>query len=407
MKSTLNKGKISILYVLTLESRIEDCSSKVKWVKICRTYGKGEKRIRVKPISGLLLTLLVVGVFPVVFCIQRVTSEGHVGVKAGDWMEYTFEYIRYTRNPDPPWPRKTRMTLNILSVQGSQMTLNQTTNYSNDTQTTDTMTVNLAIESVYINAGIIPTNLTVGSIFYDENVGAITISGVEERTCAGARRTVVFAHMPIVGDTYYWDKLTGVLVEAHLGQKYYALWMTANHTNIWEAVPTPIWMEGWFWIIIAVVSFWIIIAVFLRKKEKPPIARAKKSSENTSEGKRPLTMSLVAVFTFVLGIIVAALTLMRTGPYAHPILVVYFFIPGLVLASLLTVAGYYLWQRKKWAAKLAVIVCLLDAVTTPFMGLGLILFSFGGGGILERTVTELGICIIVVVGIASAWKDFQ
>lgn len=62
-------------------------------------------------------------------------------------------------------------------------------------------------------AFIIPANLNNSDVFFDGNLGNITISGLEERTYAGANRTVVQAATS--ESTCYWDKATGFLVKGN------------------------------------------------------------------------------------------------------------------------------------------------------------------------------------------------
>jgi tryptophan-rich sensory protein len=73
---------------------------------------------------------------------------------------------------------------------------------------------------------------------------------------------------------------------------------------------------------------------------------------------------------------------------------------GLMLFPLLAIAGYNMWKMKQWAAKLAVAVYLVDSLTTPF-------FSLLTNTLDEGDVSGLAINILFLVGIASAWKEFQ
>ena len=139
--------------------------------------------------------------------------------------------------------------------------------------------------------------------------------------------------------------------------------------------------------------------------------RRKEGSEKMSEGKRPLAISIVAIFTFFLGVSGAVLALIGLGAISQlsrvgvslPFIGVFLYviIAGLVMFPLLALAGYNLWKMKKWAAKLAVIIFLFDLVTAPFINL-LPPFSLDAGDIVAMAIN-----IICLVVIASAWKEFQ
>jgi len=96
---------------------------------------------------------------------------------------------------------------------------------------------------------IVPADLNSGNMFYDENLGNITISKVEEQTYAGAVRTVTHA---VTSETsYYWDKATGVLVEGNSQFPEYTMKTIVDKTSIWQpqlfglhpAVFTLWWLE--------------------------------------------------------------------------------------------------------------------------------------------------------------------
>jgi hypothetical protein len=72
--------------------------------------------------------------------------------------------------------------------------------------------------------------------------GNVPIEGETTKTYAGARRTVVYASIsqsvPYQGEvqlTYYWDKLTGVMVESSTTYADITASAKATETNMWEA----------------------------------------------------------------------------------------------------------------------------------------------------------------------------
>jgi len=117
-----------------------------------------------------------------------VSAEISVGVEQGDWIEYQ---VTHTGTP-PEGYNVTWAKMEIVGVQGTAINLNVTTKFSNGTLLNERITLNLETGQLE-DEFIIPSNLNSGGTFFDKNAGNITISGVEERTCASATRTVVYA----------------------------------------------------------------------------------------------------------------------------------------------------------------------------------------------------------------------
>ena len=128
-----------------------------------------------------------------------------------------------------------------------------------------------------------------------------------------------------------------------------------------------------------------------------------------AEAKRSLVISIIAILTFFLGVSGTVLALIGLGAISQlseigvslPNVGIYLYsmLIGLVLFPLLAIAGYNMWKMKKWAAKLAVVVYLFDSLTGPFVSLLTNTFDIGN-------ILALLINILVLVGLASAWKDF-
>jgi hypothetical protein len=125
---------------------------------------------------------------------------------------------------------------------------------------------------------VIPANSKTGNSIYISGYGNVTIEGETTRTYAGASRTVVYASISQYGTqlTYYWDKQTGVMVEASTTSGGITATAKATETNMWEAA--PIWMQWWLWAIVAVVIVALAGAVYLLKKRKPPTPTAPTSA---------------------------------------------------------------------------------------------------------------------------------
>jgi hypothetical protein len=169
-------------------------------------------------ITALLIFLLIMSI---------AAAEMLVGVKKGDWIEYQ---AVFTGTP-PAGHEVTWARTEVADVQGTVINLNVTTKFANGTLLSETITLNLATGQLG-DEFIIPANLGVGDSFFDKYHGNVTISKIEERTYAGAIRTVISA--TAAQSTYYWDKATGVLVEGISEFPEYTIHSVVEKTNMWQ-----------------------------------------------------------------------------------------------------------------------------------------------------------------------------
>ena len=185
-----------------------------------------------------------------------------VGVKQGDWMEYN---VTTTGTPadghDVTWAR-----MEVLSVQGPEISVNITTKATNGTFTSGVQTLNLELGQVGIWA-IIPANLGVGEAFFEEEIGNVPIQVEEEKTFAGATRTTTYAST--TERFKRWDKATGVFVEGVDTLADYNLTAKVDKTNIWSPSPTAVDSTLFYVLLagaaVAVAAIVIIIVVRRRK----------------------------------------------------------------------------------------------------------------------------------------------
>jgi len=200
-------------------------------------------------------------------------QEAQVGVKAGDWIKCDYTVTGWpSGTPRPEW-----LKVEILSVEGTTATVRVTMHMDDGTEESDTMTVNVVSgEGTLgtISGFVIPANRATGDSIYISGYGSIAIDGEITRTYAGASRTVVYASFSQYGTelTYYWDKQTGIMVEASTISGGIAATAKATETNMWEASPSPFWMQWWFYAIVAVGIVALVGAVYFLKKRKPPTA---------------------------------------------------------------------------------------------------------------------------------------
>jgi len=170
----------------------------------------------------------------IIFCAaasQLANASVNVGVREGDWIEYQVAFTGdSSQGHDVIWAR-----MEITAVREKTVTVNITTKTSNGTLSYEPpITLNLEAGALGDDF-IIPANLNKGDSFFDKNQGNITITNVEEKTVAEAQRNVISGSTPQT--TYYWDQLTGVLVEANSTYASYAITTKADKTNMWGPQP--------------------------------------------------------------------------------------------------------------------------------------------------------------------------
>jgi hypothetical protein len=167
---------------------------------------------------------------------------------------------------------------------------------SNGTESTETLTLDVACTLAYGTGGtfdtlfgfgfVIPANSTVGGdyiyimLLSPAFMLGKQIDGETTGTYAGASRTVVYATFSYIGARYgnnplkyYWDKQTGVMVEASATLDCMTVTAKATETNMWQAAPSGLPIEPIYLYISAALVIIIVIgatAVMLRRKKIPP-----------------------------------------------------------------------------------------------------------------------------------------
>jgi len=211
-----------------------------------------------RKLSIIALLIVLIGIVP-----AAISAEISVGVKQGDWIEYQ---VNVTGTP-PPDHDTTWAKMEITDVQGTDINLNVTTKFSNGTLLNEAITLNLETGQLGDDF-IIPANLNSSDTFFDKRVGVgnITISGVEERTGAGATRTVVYATTSQT--KFYWDKSTGILVEASSSYPNYTMHTKADKTNMWQAQIFGLDPTVFYALVIAAVAILVVIAFFVIRRKK-------------------------------------------------------------------------------------------------------------------------------------------
>ena len=190
-------------------------------------------------------------------------SEAQVGVRSGHWIKVNYTVTGAPSGTTVP----TWMKVKFLSVEGTNVTARVTMHMPDGTEQGETKTVSVVGGGTLgsFSGFVIPANVATGDSVYIREYGNITIAGETTRIYAGERRTVVYASFLHARARYYWDKQTGVLVEASVSSGGMTVAVEATHTNLWGAA--PFWMQWWFWATIAAGSIVLIGAVYLKKRK--------------------------------------------------------------------------------------------------------------------------------------------
>ena len=192
-----------------------------------------------------------------------------VGIKAGDWIKYELEVSGWPGEPYPEW-----LNLEFLSVEGTGAAVGVTMHMSDGTEQSATMPVDVMAGSGVafgFSGFVIPANLTTGDSVYMTGYGNVALEGEIRRTYAGASRKVVYASFSqyITQFTYYWDKLTGVMVEESITFSGITATAKAIETNMWKAAPR---IEWWLWVVVAAAIVALALVVYRLKKRRKPTA---------------------------------------------------------------------------------------------------------------------------------------
>jgi hypothetical protein len=202
--------------------------------------------------------------------ISSVFADLSVGVKKGDWTEYS---ITYTGSPgqghDISWAR-----MEITEVKGPIVSVSITSRHPNGSKEIFNSSLNLQTGKL-IDDFIIPSNLNSGDSFLDQNIGNITISDVGEHVYSGATRTVLYASTN--QNSYVWDKVTGVNVESTSEQPDYSMHTVVIDTNLWQP---SVDLNLYVFVLIAlgVVIALVVARIFVLKYRKKNLGNSPDSA---------------------------------------------------------------------------------------------------------------------------------
>lgn len=240
-----------------------------------------------KIVSGTVLMLLLISIVTLAFNVQTAKAEYQVGVQVGDWIKYDYTVTGVPLGtPIPTW-----MKVEILSVEGTTVSVRLTMHMSNETEGSEILTLDVARTLDYDTGGtfdtyfgfqfVIPANSTarygvdfIYVILLSQGLAGTTNVGEITRTYVGANRTVVHATFSGQGGLYdmlkcYWDKATGIMVEASATRDGIDATAKATETNMWEAAPAfPV--DPLILLVLTAIAIVIVIAIFLVRRKKRP-----------------------------------------------------------------------------------------------------------------------------------------
>lgn len=221
----------------------------------------------------MLVSLIIAFLGLSVFASNVSAAGFRIGIKAGDWVKYG-----YTITGNFPYGEVSNVTW--IKIEFTNVT-NTTTqekvgilmiyHMQNGTETNQTSILDLQSESSGYYGLLIPANSSTGDTFSMGGT-SVTIQNETTRTYAGASRTVLSASLAQFGtnSTNYWDKQTGVMVEATSIYSTYSANVAMTETNMWAA--GFLGLDWWWMTIIGIIVGIIILAalMFRRRKSAPP-----------------------------------------------------------------------------------------------------------------------------------------
>ena len=213
-----------------------------------------------------------------------------VGVKAGDWVKYGQITVSWTGNgTEPSYVAETRKIdwtrMDVLSVAGTTVTLNQTVHFNNGTQTSQSLDTDVQSSNSPGASYLIASNLTAGDPISPQTPGT-TINQTVTGLYAGANRNVNMidykGNLPGMGVNYqyeyktHWDQSTGVMVELYINATdttnsgaYEEISFKAIETNLWSASALDLIQNNLIYVIAGVAVIIVIVAatVVLRRRK--------------------------------------------------------------------------------------------------------------------------------------------
>lgn len=213
-----------------------------------------------------------------------------VGLQPGQWAKYTLTAVGQEG--------ATSVTISISSVSGTIVEYTLTHEYVHYSPITQSFRGDVSDGRAL--PYIVLANLHEGDTIYDDPIFSPKVKGIATRSYAGSSRTVVYATW--LGDTYYWDQQTGILVEQTTG----LIPMKLTETNIWGGgifgTSNPFLWVVVLVIIVVVVALALVVLSSLRRKKPlaetvtPPSPPEEKSAKTKYCPKCRASMPLDSIY---------------------------------------------------------------------------------------------------------------
>jgi hypothetical protein len=197
-----------------------------------------------------------------IISIAAAEAQPSVGVKSGNWIEYSVK----TTGAVPAAQDLTWAKIEIVDMEGEAFHANFTVKYVNGTLSTSLRFFNFSAGNVQAWI-IIPANLSPGQTFYDSSINSnVPIQGQIQKTVAGAERTVTYTNSTLGGvqRNKEWDKDTGFYIQSADNLGTYTVNAQAIATNIWS--PQILGLnQNVFYLVVTVIV--VVIAVIVALAE--------------------------------------------------------------------------------------------------------------------------------------------
>lgn len=205
----------------------------------------------------------IIAILATSLLVNLAAADSIVAVQAGDWIKYN---VTTTGNPTPihniTWAR-----LDVKKVTGPEINTDIQTQLANGTLWLEPNTTFNVATGVVGEGAIIPTNLTVGDVYYSEYEGNITVTGTQTLQVSGAERVVLTGEA--ANTSFMWDKETGVMVKATTTLPDCTVYSETAATNLWQPqTPTINIIYAFIALAIAALVVIVLAGVFLRYHHK-------------------------------------------------------------------------------------------------------------------------------------------
>ena len=204
-----------------------------------------------------------------IILVAAAEAQPSVGVKAGNWVEYSVK----TTGAVPAAQDLTWAKIEIVDIEGEAFHANFTVKYVNGTLSTSLRFFNFSAGNVQAWI-IIPANLSPGQTFYDSSINSnVPIQGQIQKTVAGAERTVTYTNSTLGGvqRNKEWDKDTGFYIQSADNLGTYTVNAQAIATNIWSPQILGLNQNVFYLVvtvIVVVIAVIVALAVISRKNKK-------------------------------------------------------------------------------------------------------------------------------------------